>query len=202
MQEHLNDTRLAFNKNVSSTSISAHLSALIPPDTCKPISAPKVKELVPFDVEILWQGDPLTSVKTFGSNNCILCNAEKLQIMKGSNAGKNSIINQQNEIYGACRHHARFHRFKNKPPDTDESSKGRIKATDKEPPSKVCLSREMPVPSGTGNVGVSIADGTDTSSIVSPPNRKIGNGNGLNTSTLRKRFSQEFFSGLTYLDVL
>ena len=76
------------------------------------------------EIHILWQGNPLSTIKTFGTTNCILCNQERLHIFKWSRTHPDKLINNCSEIYGACRHKPKFHRFP--PPiamsSTDEAS--------------------------------------------------------------------------------
>jgi hypothetical protein len=75
----------------------------------------------------------MNTVKTFGSLSCALCNAEKCQIVKALNNNKNDdILNQQSEIFGACKHIPKFHRLLNEQNlkqnlGTDEPPKGRKK---------------------------------------------------------------------------
>ena len=73
--------------------------------------------------KVLWQGNPINVVKTFGTPNCALCNKERLEILKQSRKDPNSLINSCNEIYGACRHNSKFHRYISRTPSTDESNK-------------------------------------------------------------------------------
>ena len=80
--------------------------------------------------EILWRGNPISMVKTFGTRNCALCNRERLEILKRSRKDPNSTINSCNEIYGACRHKPKFHWYIKQNTSTDESNKDeRIKPT-------------------------------------------------------------------------
>ena len=72
---------------------------------------------------IIWQGNPISAVKTFGTTNCTLCAKERLEIMKLSRYKPHLLINSCNEIYGACRHKPKFHRHTTAP-STDESDKG------------------------------------------------------------------------------
>ena len=69
------------------------------------------------DVEIIWQGNPISSVKTFKNLNCNLCTRERLEIYKAIKLNKknntNFLINSLNEIYGGCRHNPKFHRICN-----------------------------------------------------------------------------------------
>ena len=66
-------------------------------------------------VSILWQGKPISSMKTFRKLNCNLCMNERLQILNASQADKllktKKLINSSTEIYGLCRHKPKFHRY-------------------------------------------------------------------------------------------
>ena len=66
-------------------------------------------------VSILWQGKPISNMKTFGKLNCSLCMRERLSIIKALKRDKNlktkDVINSNNEIYGACCHKPKFHRY-------------------------------------------------------------------------------------------
>ena len=54
-------------------------------------------------------------MKTFGKLSCTLCMKERLKIMEALKLDKKmnskNLINSNNEIYGACRHKPRFHRY-------------------------------------------------------------------------------------------
>ena len=68
--------------------------------------------------EILWQGNCLCTVKTFGTDRCKLCMRERVEILKVRKNEPTKLINLCLEIYGACRHKPKFHRF-----STDEHDK-------------------------------------------------------------------------------
>ena len=61
--------------------------------------------------EILYEGNPLKMVKTYGSNKCILCMEERLAIFKESCRNKKKIINKRDEIYTTCNHNVYFHHY-------------------------------------------------------------------------------------------
>ena len=83
-----------------------------------------IKGFVDLKVEIVWKGNPISCVKTFGTKNCKLCTKERLEIVKMCKYQPEKIINKCNEVYGACRHKPRFHRFPKQklPASTDESA--------------------------------------------------------------------------------
>ena len=62
-------------------------------------------------LSIVWKANPITAVKTFGTPQCVLCNRERLEILKMTRTHPDLLINSCNEIYGACRHKAKFHRY-------------------------------------------------------------------------------------------
>ena len=65
-----------------------------------------------LEYRILWQGNPISAVKSFGKDHCALCSKERYYIMEHFKRNPNKLINSCSEIYGACRHKPRFHRFK------------------------------------------------------------------------------------------
>ncbi len=85
----------------------------------KDIETQDMKKLASY--HILWRGDPLTAVKTFGTDRCLLCNQERLNIFKWFRLKPDKLINKCHEIYGACKHKPKFHRFQAPTSSTDES---------------------------------------------------------------------------------
>jgi len=64
-----------------------------------------------MSVDILWEGNPITCMKTYGTNHCVLCMQERLAIMKKWKEDKTKLINHRSELYGGCRHQTTFHRL-------------------------------------------------------------------------------------------
>jgi hypothetical protein len=62
-------------------------------------------------VDILWKGNPITCMKTYGTNYCILCMEERCANLEQWKKDKNKLINNRSELYGGCRHRTRFHRL-------------------------------------------------------------------------------------------
>ena len=75
-----------------------------------------------YTSKILWQGNSIGAVKTFGTNHCMLCNQELLHIFNRSRENPSQLINSCNEMFGACRHKTRFHRQTKVEPGTDDST--------------------------------------------------------------------------------
>ena len=55
--------------------------------------------------------NPIYSIKTWGKLSCTLCMKERIEIIDNSEGRYSQIINALSELYGACRHIPRFHRF-------------------------------------------------------------------------------------------
>ena len=95
----------------------------------------RVREMT--EKEIIWQGDPIACVKSFGTKSCVLCMQERCAILKASNTCPDSLINSRNEIFGGCRHIPRFHRFLlNAGPNeasTDDGQGPEIESSDGQP---------------------------------------------------------------------
>jgi len=72
---------------------------------------------------IIWQGNPISVVKTFATKNCALCAKERIALLKQSRSNPQLLINSNNEIDRACGHTPRFygHNVKQTTPSTDES---------------------------------------------------------------------------------
>ena len=65
------------------------------------------------EYSILWQGNPLSTVKTFGIPHCSrLCGKERLEILKRARYKPQSLINKKKDLYEACNHKPQFHRYK------------------------------------------------------------------------------------------
>jgi hypothetical protein len=117
MQQHFNDVKKLHLLGVKSDSYAKHFATqfLNFTDVTPELQRNSIT------CEILWKGNPINVVKTFGTPNCALCNKERLEILKQSRKNPKSLINSCNEIYGACRHNPKFHRYDSRTPSTDES---------------------------------------------------------------------------------
>ena len=79
-----------------------------------------------MEVEVIWKGNPISCVKSFGKLNCTLCMKERLAILNAlrDKEGKKKLINSNNELNSACRHKPKFHRFTQYTSSTDDGQKG------------------------------------------------------------------------------
>lgn len=120
IQQHIRDTKDLVCKGKRSDSFAYYFSKLVPPDTPRK----EVNQHVKLKIDILWKGNPLAVVKTFGTNCCKLCAKERLEILKLTRRYPDLAINKCSEIYGSCRHKPKFHRFNQEQnASTDESGK-------------------------------------------------------------------------------
>ncbi len=122
MQGHVQDIKKLFTESKSSDSFATHFASLVPQGTAKK----SIKDFVKVKIDILWHGDPLSCVKTFGTRDCKLCSKERYAIIKLTRVTPNLAINKCNKVHGACHHKPRFHRFDhsgNVNSSTDESKR-------------------------------------------------------------------------------
>lgn len=61
------------------------------------------------EVSVLWKGDPIHCMKSFGSKTCALCMQERLETLRRAREGQESPVNSNNELHGTCWHKMRFH---------------------------------------------------------------------------------------------
>ena len=114
MNQHFADVKNLVNNGDFSDSFAKHFASHFKNDENKSnITKGDVRNIT--NVEIIWQGKPISTVKTFKNLNCSLCARERLEIYKATKLDKknntNFLINSLNELCGGCRHIPRFHRF-------------------------------------------------------------------------------------------
>ena len=119
MQQHFSDVKRLHSKGEKSDSYAKHFAFHL--QNFKDISPRLQRNNITCSV--IWEGNPLSAVKSFGTASCMLCNQERLEILKQSRKDPKMLINSCNEIYGACRHNPKFHRYCRAVPSTDESVK-------------------------------------------------------------------------------
>jgi hypothetical protein len=107
MNEHCNDVKKGVEKGKDTDSFAAHFRMHL--EEVVKVKAHQVRAL--FTTKILWQGNPISCVKSFKKMNCTLCMKERTEIMKRSFENDKKAINNCSELYGACKHNPAFHRF-------------------------------------------------------------------------------------------
>ncbi len=105
--QHLNNVKKLVTKGVKLDSFASHCT-----NHCKKEVKPTSNELCKMmKVKIVWQGNTISCMKSFGTMNCSLCMRERIEILRTICQEEWKIINHCNKIYGACWHKMRFHRF-------------------------------------------------------------------------------------------
>ena len=61
--------------------------------------------------EVLWEGNPLSCVKTYGTKQCTLCAEEKYAIWSETGRNFKYCLNKRKEIFSKCAHNVYFHHF-------------------------------------------------------------------------------------------
>ena len=117
MQQHFNDAKKLHGKGIKSDSCAKHFACQLQnfEDT-----SPKLQRSS-IGCSVTWAGNPMGAVKSFGTQNCSLCNKERIEILKQSRLNPALLINSCSETCGACRHKPRFHGHPETSPSTDES---------------------------------------------------------------------------------
>jgi len=83
---------------------------------------PPVNQKGGMTCSVIWQGNPISAVKTFATKNCALCAKERIAIVKQSRSNLQLLLNSNNKICDTCRHRPRLHmHVKQTSPDADES---------------------------------------------------------------------------------
>ena len=126
MNQHFADAKNLVNKGDFSDSFAKHFASHFNNENNESsIAKGDVRNIT--DIEILWQGKPISTVKTFKNLNCSSCTRERLEIYKAMRNDKknntNFLINSLNELCGGCRHIPRFHRFCNICPESADEAK-------------------------------------------------------------------------------
>jgi len=122
MDQHFGETVDHVNRGIKSDSLANHFAEhLANLSSNKDANRQMIRQMV--KMEILCQGKAISSMKSFGKLSCCLFMKERLAILKMARKEPDKLINSRSEIYGACRHKMRFHRYtKNGNPSTDEGT--------------------------------------------------------------------------------
>ena len=134
MAAHYSDVRRLVLTGKKSDSFASHFSSFF--DTESKPTPSLLREKIDFS--ILWQGNPLSVQKSFGTRTCRLCLKESTYILKKLHTNPNKLINHNSEIYTSCHHKTRFHRFPKLNNGTDEPRTGRKSRNSGVTPTTVC----------------------------------------------------------------
>ena len=105
IEQHFQDVVQKVQHDKNSDTFAAHFAQRFDqkptPQQCR-----EIMKLV-----ILCKVNPIGLMKTWSKSSCTLCAKERLEIVSRSRRRYGKLINACSEIYGACRHNLRFHRF-------------------------------------------------------------------------------------------
>ena len=79
MKGHFQDIKRLVKKGVHSDLYARHFAGTVPRGAAAPTPGMQ-RDLI--KCEIIWQGNPISVVKTFGKSTCALCNRERMEIVK------------------------------------------------------------------------------------------------------------------------
>ena len=122
MNQHFSETKDLVNDNELSDSFAKHFASHFPNENH--ITRNDARDTT--NIENIWQGNPISSVKTFKNLNCSLCTRERLEIHKAMKLDEKNnakfLIDSLNELCGGCRHLPRFHGFCNVCPQSADEA--------------------------------------------------------------------------------
>jgi hypothetical protein len=94
MGQHLNDVKKLVTKGTKSDSFASHFA-----HHCKKVGKPTSDELPKMmKVKIVWQGNAISCMKSFGKLNCSLCMRERIEILCTIHQEEWKIINHCTEV--------------------------------------------------------------------------------------------------------
>jgi hypothetical protein len=122
MKGHFQDVRKLMEKGVHSGLLCKTFCRIWPRGAVSPLPGMQW-DLIKCD--ILWQGNPIFVMKTYGKSTWALCNRERMEeIIKLSQSTTDILISSCSEIHDACQHKQRFHRYyEQETPSADEHKK-------------------------------------------------------------------------------
>ena len=109
-QRHTSQTIKCHETGERSTSVAKFFAATLMNWRPGTVSSNLVRNQTNYS--ILWQGNPLSTVQTFGTPHCKLCSKERLEIYKRARFKRATLINERTNLFEACNHKPSFHRYK------------------------------------------------------------------------------------------
>ena len=109
-QQHNSQIVRCHETGQRSTSVAKFFAATLMNWRPGTVSARLVRNQTKYS--ILWQGNPLSTVQTFGTPSCKLCSKERLEIYKRARFKRATLINERTNLFEACNHKPSFHRYK------------------------------------------------------------------------------------------
>ena len=94
MSQHFTETRRLVNNGTPADSFAAHFATHF--KESEKVSVSQVRALV--GMEVMWKGNPITCMKSFGTHNCALCMRERISILTLSRKSPEQLIKVSMEM--------------------------------------------------------------------------------------------------------
>ena len=105
MGGHYSDVRKWFQRKEGTDSFAKHMVRHF--DSIP--KAGQIRDLCTF--EIIRAINPFSFMRGIRTYECRLCMEEKVEILKAKKNNPRTLINENSDIYGPCRHRTKFHRY-------------------------------------------------------------------------------------------
>ena len=128
MNQHFDIVEILVSKGTQSDSCAKKTTShFVPGDKSK---YRKVRDKV--DLEVIYKGNPISYLKSFGKLNCSLCMKDRLAILatQGDKGKRKRMVNSNTELYGAYMNNTKIHRSINHNPSTNEGQRSQEMGTE------------------------------------------------------------------------
>jgi len=105
MQQHFNEVQKLVKRGEKSDACPKHFATQFHDTNPSPVN-----QRGRITCSIIWQGNPISVIKTFATKNCALCAKKRIAILKQSTSNQQLLINSNSKVHGVCRHRPHFHR--------------------------------------------------------------------------------------------
>jgi hypothetical protein len=160
---HFQDIKKLMEKGIHSDSYVRNFTRIWPRGAAAPLPGMQC-DLI--KCEILWQGNPVSVIKTFHKSTYTLCNRERMEFIKLSQSIPDKLINFCPKIHEAWHHKPRFHRYHEQDaPSADENKKHEKVVLEAPDPLRCRIN--LIDPDGTESIGFHYYQGTGTYGFIS-----------------------------------
>ena len=108
--QHYSSVKKQLEKNKTTSKFLSHFSRCYQKRYgTKKYNVNKIRDMCHH--EIIYKANPLSAVKTYGSNTCRICMVERMEILKESCRNQWKLLNRRGEIYSTCKYNVYFHQY-------------------------------------------------------------------------------------------
>ena len=107
--QHFGDVKKLMTQDIKTDTFARHFKRCYTRKHRKVFDGRDIRKMTSF--EILWHGNPLTTVKNFSTYKFKLCIKEKLCILNAKIRLFHKNINKRKELYSRCCHGGNFHNY-------------------------------------------------------------------------------------------